>query len=170
MKKACNLFTVILAVAGFGTSASAQSTVNTEVSARIIAAITLTETSPMHFGVMTAPTVLSTVILDPLGGRTTTGDVATLAQAPVAVAAAYTVTGENDATYAITVPANTIISNGNPADNMTVSNFSCTYGGFVGQVGFSGTDFFSLGATLNLAGGQAAGTYNGTFDVSVAYN
>ncbi len=169
MKKACKLFTVIMAIAGFGTSASAQ-TVNTVIGAKVVAAITLAEVSPMHFGTMTSPTTISQVNLLDDGSRTTTGDVTLLAQLPNPAAASYEVTGEGGATYAITLPATATISNGIPANNMTVSNFVCSIPSLVGTISFSGTDEFTLGAKLTLAAGQASGSYAGTFDVSVAYN
>ena len=89
---------------------------------------------------------------------------------PNPAAASYDVTGESGATYAITLPATATISNGIPANNMTVSNFVCSIPSLVGTISFSGTDEFTLGAKLTLAAGQASGSYAGTFDVSVAYN
>jgi len=136
-----------------------------------VEAITLTETSPMHFGTMTTPTTAATVILSTAGTRTNTGTITLLAQLPVATAAGYLVTGSPGATYAITLPASITISNGTPADDMTVNAFTCTYPTLVGTInGFTGTDNFSVGATLNLANNQATGDYAGTFDVTVAYN
>lgn len=169
MKKACNLFTVIMAIVGFGTTASAQ-TVNTTVGAKVVSAITLTEVAGMHFGTMTSPTTTSAVNLLNDGSRTTTGDVALLAQLPNPSAASYAVAGESDASYAITLPATVTLSNGVPVQNMIVSNFACSIPTLVGQISFSGTDAFTLGAKLTLAAGQASGSYAGTFNVSVAYN
>ncbi len=169
MKKTLKVCAAIAIVAGLSNTVNAQ-TVTTTVGAKIVEAITLTETSPMHFGTMTVPSTAATVILATDGTRTNTGTVTLLAQAPVATAAGYTVTGSNDATYAITLPGSIFIGNGVPANNMVVDNFTCTYPTLVSSLGIAGTDFFFLGATLNLASGQATGTYSGTFDVSVAYN
>jgi hypothetical protein len=169
MKKTISLCAAVFVLAGFSNAVKAQS-VTTPIGAKIVEAITLTETSPMQFGVMTVPTTPATVILDVTGSRTNTGTISLLAQLPAAAAAAYTVTGANDATYAITLPTTTIIADGIPAHNMNVNTFTCSYGGLVGTIGFSGSDFFSIGATLNLADAQPAGEYAGVFDVSVAYN
>ncbi len=169
MKKTIKLGAVIFMMAGLSNSINAQ-TVTTTVGAKIVEAITLAETSPMHFGTMTSPSSAATVVLDAAGARTSTGLISLLAQAPVATAAAYSVTGAADATYSITLPASTIISNGVPANNMTVNAFTCSYPAFVGTLSAFSSDVFSLGATLNLVNAQASGTYAGTFDVTVAYN
>jgi Domain of unknown function (DUF4402) len=169
MKKTIKLGAVIFMMAGLSNSINAQ-TVTTTVGAKIVEAITLAETSPMHFGTMTSPSSAATVVLDATGARTSTGLISLLAQAPVATAAAYSVTGAADATYSITLPASTIISNGVPANNMTVDAFTCSYPAFVGTLSAFSSDVFSLGATLNLVNAQASGTYAGTFDVTVAYN
>ncbi|MBC7866297.1 MAG: DUF4402 domain-containing protein [Gloeobacteraceae cyanobacterium ES-bin-316] len=168
MKKTLKLSAVIM-LAVISNAVKAQ-TVNTAVGANVLTAITLTENSQMHFGTMTVPTTVATVILSTAGARTNTGTINLLAQAPLAVAAAYTVAGEPDATYAITLPTSTSISNGG-GGNMIVNSFTCSYPLLVGQLsGFSGEDNFTLGATLNLASSQATGIYAGTFNVSVAYN
>jgi hypothetical protein len=169
MKKTIKLGAVIVMMTGLSNSINAQ-TVTTSVGAKIVEAITLTETSPMHFGTMTSPTSAATVILDAAGARTSTGTITLLAQAPVATAAGYSVTGTPDATYSITLPASTTISNGIPANNMTVNAFTCSYPALVGTISAFSSDIFNVGAKLNLANAQASGTYSGTFDVTVAYN
>jgi hypothetical protein len=86
-------------------------------------------------------------------------------------AASYTVTGNQSATYAITLPANgTVkISNGTPAQDMNVRDFTCSLP-LRTSLEASGNGSFTVGATLDVAGSQAAGTYTGTYDVTVAYN
>jgi Domain of unknown function (DUF4402) len=172
MKKTLTLLTAIVAISGFFATTKAQ-TVTTFVGAKIVEAITLTETSPMHFGTMTVPTTPATVTINAtLGTTSSTGTITLLGtQAPFASTAAYTVSGSAGATYAITLPAATIIGSGIPADNMVVDNFISSVG-LTSTINFAtpSTDFFNVGATLNLAANQPAGLYNGTFDVSVAYN
>jgi hypothetical protein len=168
MKKLNLLFAAFFMVASFSTSLMAQ-TENTAVGAKILTAMTITETSAMHFGTMTVPTGATTVILA-TAGTVTVGSGATtlLAQAPTSTAAAYDITGDVNATYAITIDASTIITNG--TDNMTVNNFVCSYAGLTSTLSALGADNFTVGATLNMIDAQPAGTYTGTFDVTVAYN
>ena len=170
MKKSKMIFATIVMVAGFSASVMAQ-TENTAVGAKILTAMTITETSAMHFGTMTVPTGATTVVLA-TAGTVSVGSGATilLAQAPVSTAAAYEITGDLNATYAITIDASTIITNGTPAEDMTVSSFTCSYGGLTSSLDASGDDDFTIGATLTLGDAQPAGTYAGTFDVTVAYN
>jgi hypothetical protein len=170
MKKLNLLFAAFFMVASFSTSLMAQ-TENTAVGAKILTAMTITETSAMHFGTMTVPTGATTVILA-TAGTVTVGSGATtlLAQAPASTSAAYDITGDINATYAITIDASTTITNGTPAEDMTVNNFVCSYAGLTSTLDGVGADNFTVGATLNLAAAQPAGTYTGTFDVTVAYN
>ena len=169
MKKLIMLFAAIVMVAGFSVSVMAQ-TENTAVGAKILTAMTITESAPMHFGTMTVPTAASTVVLATDGSVTVgTGAVTLLAQAPTSTAAAYDVTGDNSATYAITIDASTTITNGTELEDMTVDNFVSSVGA-TSTLDGSGDDSFTVGATLNLIDAQPAGTYAGTFDVTVAYN
>ncbi|MFO8021683.1 MAG: DUF4402 domain-containing protein [Perlabentimonas sp.] len=169
MKKSIMLFAAIVMVAGFSTSLMAQ-TENTAVGAKILTAMTITESAPMHFGTMTVPTAATTVVLATDGTVTVgSGTTTLLAQAPISTAAAYDITGDVSATYAITIDASTIIAN-TALDEMTVDNFVCSYAGLTSTLDAGGADNFTVGATLNLVDAQPAGTYAGTFDVTVAYN
>lgn len=170
MKKTIMIFAAILMIAGFSVNVMAQ-TENTAVGAKILTAMTITETAPMHFGTMTVPTTAATVVLATAGTVTIgSGTITLLAQAPVSTAAAYNITGDFSATYAITIDASTTITNGTIAEDMTVNSFVCSYAGLTSTLSAGGLDAFTVGATLNLANAQPAGTYAGTFDVTVAYN
>jgi hypothetical protein len=170
MKKLILIFAAIVMVAGFSANVMAQTETNT-VGAKILTAMTIQETAPMHFGTMTVPTTLATVVLATDGSVSVgSGTITLLAQAPTSTAAAYDITGDFNATYAITIDASTTITNGTPAEDMTVDNFVCSYAGLTSTLSAGGLDAFTVGATLNLANAQPAGTYAGTFDVTVAYN
>jgi hypothetical protein len=168
MKKLIMLFATIFIVASFSINVMAQ-TENTAVGAKILTAMTIQETAPMHFGTMTVPTTAATVVLATDGSVSVgSGTITLLAQAPTSTAAAYDIAGDPNATYAITIDASTTITNG--TDNMTVDNFVCSYAGLTSTLDGSGLDVFTVGATLNLIDAQPAGTYAGTFDVTVVYN
>ena len=50
---------------------------------------------------------------------------------------------------------------------MTVKDF--TYSNGAGTLGENGRQTFNVGATLEVAGNQETGSYNGSFDVTVQY-
>jgi hypothetical protein len=176
MRKLTFLFAAIVMMAGFTGKAMAQDTENTAAGAVIIIPITITESSPLHFGVMSVLSGTSgTCVLSTLGVRTQTGGVNLSAQAPAATTAAYDVAGQVSTTYAITLPASSVVTNGTPAEDMTIDAWfaqtaSSGVDGLTGTLDGSGDDTFTVGGTLNVAAAQPAGTYAGTFDVTVAYN
>jgi hypothetical protein len=175
MKKSILIFSIILMTA-FTSKLMAQATENTTAGAKIVAPISINETSALHFGTMA---VLAgspgTCVLSTLGVRNATGGVNLSAQTPTASNAAYTVGGAISTTYAITLPASIIVSNGTPAQDMTINSLlartaSAGANGLTGTLNGSGADSFTIGGTLNVAAGQAAAVYSGTFNVTVAYN
>ena len=173
MKKTFLILAVIV-LAGFTSNVMAQSVgtaAPTAAGAKIVTALTLTQISPLHFGTMTIPSTAATVQVDPLGVRSlVSGTIILLAQTPVATNAAYSVAGSAASTYAITLPSSITISNGIPANDMTVNGFTSTKTLNVGTLDGAGHDTFGVGATLNLANAQPAGVYAGTFNVTIAYN
>ncbi len=162
---ACALF-----VMACGISAKAQSSATAPASATIVTPITITKTTDMNFGnVAVQAATGGTVVMTPAGSRSATLGV-TLPGTPGTVSAAsFTVNGEAGYTYAITLPVSVTISD-NASHSMTVNTFTSTptpTGLLTG-----GTQTLDVGATLNVAAGQAAGTYtSGTpFTVTVNYN
>jgi hypothetical protein len=108
--------------------------------------------------------------MTPAGVRSVTGGCTLPAVTGSPAAAVFNVTGAANYTYAITLPgAATTISFG--ANNMTVDTWSSTPGG-TGTLSAGGSQTLTVGATLNVAGSQPAGTYvSGTpFAVTVNYN
>ena len=173
MKTTLKIFAAIVMIAGFSTILTAQNTIQTTAAAKIVSALTVSNTGGdgLHFGTMTIPTTDATVVVPPSGLRTNTGTITLLAQSPTYHAAAYGVTGDGTATYAITLPTGTItITRTLPSIlTMTVGTFLSSKAGNVSAL-VGGSDSFTVGATLNLVSGQGAGLYSGTYDVSVAYN
>ena len=170
MKKLIALFAAIVLVSGL-TTVNAQVSATATGTATVITPIAISNTVNMNFGnIAVSPTLAGTVILSPAGSRTTGGalGVTLPAVAGTVSAAAFNVTGLGSSTYSITLPSSyTITSGGN---NMTINNFTSTPSGT--GVLSSGAQTIQVGATLNVAAAQAAGTYtNGTgFPVQVNYN
>ncbi len=137
--------------------------------ATIADAIGLTKTADMSFGIMSVdPVNPGTVVLSPAGARTPSVEVSLIGGGTVA-AAAFNVNGGNAATYTITLPAGPVSLTG-PGPAMTATAFTDSLGG-AGTLNGSGLQSFTVGATLNVAGGQTAGDYiSAGFTVTVNYN
>jgi hypothetical protein len=126
----------------------------------------------MHFGnVAVSASLGGDVILAPAGTRTATGGVTLPATVGTPAAAAFTVSGEANYTYAITLPsANIQLAN---ASNVIMDAGTFTSSpSATGTLSASGSQTLSVGATLIVLPGQAAGNYTtaANFDVTVNYN
>ena len=167
---ACALVTLCFSKTSFG-----QASATADASATIVTPISIMKTTDMNFGkVAVSASLGGTVLLAPADGSRTPSGGVTL---PVAAGtsdvtpAIFTVSGEGAYTYSITLPntALTITETTSPA-TMTVDNFTSSPSG-TGTLA-SGTQTLRVGATLNVAAGQAAGLYTSTtpFSVTVNYN
>jgi hypothetical protein len=171
MKK-ITFFTAIAMIA-FTSNAVAQATASgTASSATVIAPIGITNSATLLFGNL-ALTGAGTVVLYSDGtARANTGGV-TATSAGTNNPAAFDVTGEASFAYTVTLPGDTDVT---LSDGATTSPSTMTVTGFEsshtanGAIQTGGTDSFKVGATLNVGASQIAATYNGTFDVTVAYD
>jgi hypothetical protein len=83
-------------------------------------------------------------------------------------AASFPVTGENNATFSISLPGTATLSAGG-GNTMTVGSFVSDPVS-PATLDASGAKTLLVGATLTVGATQVAGTYLGTFDVTVDYN
>ncbi len=174
------IFAAIVMMAGFSITVNAQTSATvtgTEVGAKVIVPMTLAQTAPLNFGTITEISATAGTIVLPSNStsRVFTGGFAASAVAPVATNAAYNVTGTASSTYALTLPATTTVTNTTSAATMDVTLMTARFNGagadaVTSTLSTEGTDNFTLGGTLSAAGVQTAGTYTGTFDVTVDYN
>lgn len=171
MKK---LSIILVFLAGFGLSAfSQQSTAtvsNASATAKIIAPIALTNPTALNFGAIIPSASAGTAILSTANARSITGGV-TLGNSTGVAAASFNVSGQANATYAITLPADNAVklSNGTPADDMALSSWNSSLGA-TGTLDGTGAQNFKVGATVSVAANQTAGNYSATYSVSVNYN
>lgn len=109
--------------------------------------------------------------LTPAGIRTASAGVTLPIAAGTVSAASFTVQGQANYTYAITLPSSVSIYDAGNANNMTVSTFM-SVPSVAGVLSASGSQRLDVGATLHVGAGQAAGNYtSGTpFSVTVNYN
>ena len=130
---------------------------------RIAAPISISAGGDMDFGTMVTTGTAGTVTVTPAGVRTSV-NVDLFGGFPAA--ASFDVTGKVDQAYFITLPSSATLTSG--ANTMTIDTFTDDAGASPTLPG--GSDTFNVGATLNVGATQAAGTYSGTFSVTVNYN
>lgn len=130
--------------------------------ANIISPMTITKNVDLNFGNIAAGTSAGTVELGTDGGRTETNVILPSVEGTVS-AAEFTVTGLAGSSYDINLPTTVTITSG--ANNMTITTFTED----ATKTLTAGTETFNVGATLNVGAGQAVGSYEGTFDVTVDY-
>lgn len=174
MKKIKLLIALAFITLGFTAQLSAQSSATATSSATIVTPIGIAQVVDMNFGNIAVTSSGGTVVLPAASGtptRSATGGV-TLPVVPGTVKAAeFTVTGENDYTYDVTLPSgdHTIKHSGN-VETMIVNAFTKDAG--AGTLSGSGSQTIYVGATLNVSAEQLAGTYisESAFTVTVNYN
>jgi hypothetical protein len=162
-------------------------------SAKLLVAMALSQTTGLKFGSLVLKSAIaSTVVYDPSStdadGRTfstgvqassdTGGNTPTLA--------VFDVTGSHSENYALTLPTSgeidltSSVYPGSTDDKMIMTidalkisfeNKDYTSGTLrASTLDASGGDTITLGGTLNISAGQKAGTYTGTYEISVDYN
>jgi hypothetical protein len=185
MHAASRILTGALLLAGTAAFAQASATASAvPATARIYAPITITVTAyhggtGLSFGDIIPGVAAGTLRLDPVADARTATGVTTAATSSMAVhAAQFTVGGQANAAYAITLPttAVTLTSGGN---NMTATLFTASVNGGAttaataspaGNTGGGASQAFTVGATLNVGANQVGGDYTGSFNVTVTYN
>jgi hypothetical protein len=170
MKNITKLFAIATIVLGFATTSFAQATATASSSATIVAPITLTKTVDMNFGNV-AVIGAGTVTLSPGGLRALSGGVTLPVAAGTVTAATFTVGGEGNSTYSITLPTSDLtITRASGTETMIVNAFTSNPGG-TGTLS-AGAQTINVGATLNVGAGQVPGLYTTAtgFNVTVNYN
>ena len=166
--------TKVLAIAAIAivsaNSSFAQATATAAASATIITPITIVKTVDMNFGnVAVSASLAGTVVMTPAGVRSTGGGggVTLPATAGTVAAASFTVSGQANYTYAITLPSSATISSA--GNTMTVNGFTSNPA-TTGALNASGAQTLTVGATLNVAAAQASGVYTNATGVPVTVN
>lgn len=125
-------------------------------------------TQELSFGSFVAG-VGGSVTVAPSGARSASGGVL-LVPSSAGAAAQFTVTGDANATYTIQLPGNDFVKLTGPGGDMQINEFTGSPSGAAGQLSAGGSQILLVGATLNVASGQVAGQYSGSFSVIVDYN
>jgi len=183
MKKNLLTLATIFTIGFFSNNITAQTTTTgsieeASVGAEILVPLTITNSQGLHFGtIISNATTAGSVTVATDGTRSVTGVALSTSGTTPHTVAKYTTAGPADALYHITLPTNSEVkvSNGTPGDDMTVTGFTADFdelgtNSLNGTLSDIGTGAVQVGATLNLKAGQVAGTYAGTFNVSVDFN
>ena len=109
------------------------------------------------------------VTISTSGARSASGGVL-LIPSGAGAAAAFTVTGDANATYTIQLPGNDFVKLSGSGGDMFINEFTSSPFGAAGQLSAGGSQSLAVGGTLNVASGQPPGAYTGSFNVTVDYN
>jgi hypothetical protein len=152
----------LIAVATAGAASAA--TADAGAGAKIVAPLEITRTADLYFGTIAPSTTVADTVSVAADGARKCGPALTCLTSDH-TAAAFTVTGEADAFYTISLPKEIDIVNAN-GTAMKVSAFTGSKAD--GQL-LKGEDNFTVGGTLAVAMRQEAGKYTGSFTVAVEY-
>lgn len=156
----------LAAVMASGAPKAEAATATIPMTAKVIAAIAVSKTANLLFGTITE-TGAGTVVLTNAGARSATGGVS-LIGGPTGQAGGFNVIAATGVNYDITVPATAALTGG--GDTMTAQSFTLDGGAIAATyANVAATRNFKLGATLNVPGGQATGTYNGSVTITANY-
>ncbi len=173
MKQIQKVVASIIIIAATFSQVNAQSTATSSATATIVTPISIVKDIDMNFGNIAVTNNGGNVVLAAAGTRTATGGVTLPVVAGTVSAAAFTVSGQSAYTYDITLPTgNIVLSSG--ANSMNINTFTSSIGLTAGALstGSTGSQSFSVGATINVNANQVAGTYTTStpFNVTVNYN
>ena len=130
------------------------------------AAQSISNVSGLSFGSFVAGSG-GNVTVTPGGARTQIGGVVLVGQGSTWSAAVLRVSGTANASYTITLPANDTVVLSDGVHTMPVNQF--TSNPPTGTLSGGGSQLIYIGATLAVGSAQPAGSYAGTFSVTVNY-
>lgn len=174
MKTSLKLFALGMILMGFSVNANAQvvtATGNSTANAAVLQALTITPGTALNFGTF-IPSTGGTVIIPPVGVRTFSGAVTTAAVGITPSAGVFAITGTSNALFSITLPDATTTLTGSVSGTMTIlsADWTANLSETAASIGSNGTVELRVGATLQVGAAQAAGSYQGNYAVTVAYN
>jgi hypothetical protein len=154
---------LLVPVAGSG----APVTKGAPAEAAILSPLSVIKRADLDFGTLVVSGA-GTAVIDPVSGsEAVTGPIVTAGTA--GHPAKFTATGSRNAVALIRLPKNPInVTRVGGTETMTVTDWTVD-GAINRRIPITDTFDFSVGATLNVAAGQAEGTYTGTFAVTVQY-
>jgi hypothetical protein len=163
------LFTVLAAGSAF--TSLAQSYTTATVTAAVITPISIVKSADMSFGnIAVSATTPGATTLSPSGTRTTGGGggVTLPGTTGTVSPASFTVSGQANYTYTITLPGTCIINDA--SGNTITGNAFTSSPSSSGMLSALGTQVLNIGATLNFVAGQPPGSYTNAAGLPVTVN
>lgn len=160
---------------------NAQSTISAKAKAEITSEISIVDNSglpggsTLDFGSLAASTTNGSCTVSTQNVRTTSGGVNPIVSTSTSTAS-FMVNGTMGRTYTITLPVAGIdVLRAGGSETMSIDNFtarpeSAGVDQLTGTLNTQGSDIFTVGGTLFVKANQVEGIYEGTFNVTVAYN
>jgi hypothetical protein len=145
---------------------SASATANAK--ADIVTPIQISATQDLDFGSIAAAALADQVTIAPSGTRTSLNSNVILIAAFPGEQAVFSVSGEPNYAFNITLPGDNDVTITNGTATMAVKSFVCNPVS-PSSLDASGAATLNVGATLYVGASQDPGSYTGTFDVIVAY-
>jgi hypothetical protein len=169
MKKVTIILTGVILMTITALTANAQNTAteSATATATIHQHLSLVKDVDLAFGGIITDTDGGTVVIAATSAGTPTYTGLPTQLSTTTTASKFTASGQANATFAITLPTSISINDG-ASHSMIVDNFVAS-DGITGHALVSSTNEFYVGATLNVGAGQEAGSYTGTFPVTVTY-
>lgn len=168
MKKLVLTLTLVVASSMFLVSDGTAAETTANATAEVMTPIAIANTSDLAFGKFSALTG-GTVVIATDGTRTATSAVV-LSTTNAGGVASFNITGDNNATYAITLPSTAVnITHTDAITTMSVGSFVSDPSG-TGLLSAIGAQTLNVGGTLTVGSAQSTGVYSGSFSVSVEYN
>ena len=154
------------------TEAFAQVSATGHVIAEIIPVFTATETSQLNFGRFSPGPQGGKIILSPQGSVSVLGSI--YKGTGMHNAASFYVTGDQDASFSITLPENPVIlKHTTSPKTMTIDNWLSVPAPGAGMGSLqNGSQTIYIGATLNVGtlNDNPVGIYTGTYEISFDFN
>lgn len=128
-------------------------------------ATSVTKTGDLRFGDFVSLNSSGKVTVTPTGGRSAQGGVFLLPRGTVA-AAQFVMSGKKNDRYAISLPADNTVYIASGGKNMPLSGFTCSIP-LSGRLPGSGSQPFTVGATVTADPAKAPGIYSGNFTITL---
>jgi len=181
MKKSVMMFLAIVMTVALASRVNAQVTLTgNPAGAELVTALTITNTTPMQFGVIAIPTTGGSVIMATNGTRSPTGAGVSIVQSGTAkTVAKFDLTGTVGDTYSFTLPSSISVTTTaeGAIKEMTISDLlvkvdaaaEVSYGSIGTCTLTAGASSILVGGKLNIGANQVLGVYTGTYTVVVDY-
>ena len=167
MKKIYLLAAVSVLTLGYAEVWAAQATGEGNISAKIVAPVTVMEAQRLDFGTILAPTGSSIeVTISATDGTRTATDASKLVGTNKGKAGLFNVTGAENQSMTINEPCSATLT-GTGGSTMTVDTFATDPNDKLTLSGTSGQ--IKVGADLTVNADQAVGDYTGTYTITVSY-